>query len=100
MAISTEQISPSIVEDINSLDAGVSDKPWYVVLFNCNCHSADEVVLQLLKATDHSANTCINIMMEAHTHGRAVAYRGTEEMCNRCAKILASIGLRVEVERK
>ncbi len=100
MAILTEQVSPTIVKDINSLVARGNDAPWYVVLFNCNCHSADEVVLQLLKATDHSAKMCINIMMEAHTHGRAVAYRGNEEMCNRCAIILGSIGLRVEVERK
>ncbi len=98
MATSIEQLSPSIIEDINSLDTGAVDKPWHVVLYNCDCHSADEVVLQLLKATDYTVRRCIHIMTEAHVLGRAIAYRGTEEMCVRCAKILASIGLRVEVQ--
>ncbi len=98
MATSIEQISPSIIEDIISLDANTTSGSWHVVLYNCDCHSADEVVLQLIKATDYPVRRCIHIMTEAHVLGRAIAYHGTKETCVRCADILASIGLRVEVQ--
>ena len=73
--------------------------PYVVILYNCDCHTANEVVEQLLKATDHPLQQCVEIMVEAHTRGRAIAYTGSSEECNRVAHILRQIRLQVETDR-
>ncbi len=86
------ELAPDILLDEHFLSEG----NWHTLLYNCNCHSAEEVVEQLLKATDHSLQKCIEIMLEAHFTGRAVAYAGSQCLCQRCTGILCSIGLRAE----
>ena len=39
------------------------------------------------------------ITHEAHTQGRAIAYEGTLEECNKVAGVLRQIRLQVEVDR-
>ena len=73
--------------------------PWIVILYNDDYHSFDEVVLQLQKATGCDLNTAVGIMLEAHNTGRAVAYTGTEEECERVAGVLRQIRLQVETDR-
>ena len=76
-----------------------TDGPWVVILYNCDCHSFDEVILQLQKATGCSLEKAFEISLEAHTRGRAIAYTGTAEECERAAGVLRSIRLQVETDR-
>jgi ATP-dependent Clp protease adapter protein ClpS len=73
--------------------------PWVVILYNDDWHPMDEVVFQLQKATGCSLETAEAIMVEAHTTGRAVAYTGTQEECERVAGVLRQIRLQVETDR-
>ncbi len=73
--------------------------PCVVILYNCDCHSFDEVILQLQKAAGYSIERAEDIAMEAHVRGRAIAYTGESEDCERVAKILRSIRLQVETDR-
>lgn len=75
------------------------DGNWSVILYNDESHSQSEVVVQLLKATAHSRTKCFQIMQEAHTRGRAIAFTGSEILCTRCAAILREIDLKVEVDK-
>src|SRR5687767_10804568 len=75
------------------------DGPWVVILYNCDCHSFDDVILQLQKATGCSLEKALNIALEAHTRGRAIAYTGEAEKCEQVASILRSIKLQVETDR-
>ena len=58
----------------------------------------EEVVHQLLLATGYTVERCVEIMLEAHTSGRAIAYSGSETECERVATILRRIRLQVETD--
>jgi len=76
-----------------------TQKPTHrVILYNCDCHSLDEVVLQIQKATGCDIYKATSIMLEAHTQGRAVCFRGDRDKCHRVAGILRQIRLQVEVD--
>ena len=98
----TESAAPAILErELPHYDEETDDDargPHVVILYNCDCHTTEQVVQQLLKATDHSLQKCIEIMIEAHVRGRAIAYTGSAEACDRAARILRQIRLQVETD--
>ena len=73
--------------------------PYVVILYNDDYHDMGEVVSQLQKATGQDIERCFQIMVEAHTRGRAIAYSGSEEECERVAAVLRQIRLQVETDR-
>jgi ATP-dependent Clp protease adapter protein ClpS len=85
------------IEDIRG-GADISG-PWIVILYNCECHTFDDVEMILQKATGCSLEKAQAIAMEVHTKGRAICFSGTQEECERVAKIIASIRLQVETDR-
>ena len=90
-----ERTLPRWDEDERIDDSG----PYVVILYNDDHHPMDEVVMQLQKATGYDIEKCVHIMYEAHLRGRAIAYTGSEEDCERCARILRQIRLQVETDR-
>jgi ATP-dependent Clp protease adaptor protein ClpS len=89
------QIAPGILDQ---LDERV-DSPWVVILYNCDCHGYDQVVFQVQKATGCTLEKAVWITHEAHTCGRAIAYTGNLEECERVAGILRAIKLQVETDK-
>jgi len=71
--------------------------PWITTLHNCDCHTFEEVVRQLMKAIGCSESEGWEIAWRVHNTGKAVVKVGTEEECRRVAAILGSIGLVVSV---
>lgn len=67
------------------------------ILFNCNCHSFDEVENQLMKAIHCSISRAREISWKVHTAGSEVVYTGHRERCEAVAKVLEDIGLVVKV---
>lgn len=67
------------------------------ILFNCNCHSFDEVERQLLKAIHCSLSKAREIAWTVHTTESAVVYTGPRERCEAVALVLEDIGLIVKV---
>ena len=51
---------------------------WRTVLFNCDCHSFDEVERQLIKAVRCTLSRARQLSNEVHTTGAAVVYNGFE----------------------
>lgn len=98
MPVETEttiQIAPSILDQ---LDEAV-DSPWVVILYNCDCHSYEEVIFQVQRATGCSLEKAVWITHEAHVTGRAITYSGTLEECERVARVLRDIQLQVETDK-
>lgn len=85
------------LEDIR--DGAEIDGPWIVILYNCECHTFDDVILILQKATGCSLEKGEAIAYEVHTKGRAICFSGSQEECERVAAIIASIRLQVETDR-
>ncbi|HVO32335.1 MAG TPA: ATP-dependent Clp protease adaptor ClpS [Elusimicrobiota bacterium] len=71
--------------------------PWSTILFNCNCHSFDDVASQLMKAIRVSYDQGMRIAEVVHSSGKAVVYTGHRERCEAVAMVLEDIGLRVKV---
>jgi len=69
-----------------------------VVLFDDNEHSQDEVVGQIMKATNCGASQAYEMMMTAHNSGSAIVFTGGKEKCELVASILEQIGLATNVE--
>lgn len=93
----TIQISPGILEQLAQEEQVGS--PWVVILYNDDWHPFDQVILQVQKATGCSLEKASWITHEAHVTGRAIAYTGTLEECERVASILRVIRLQVETDK-
>ena len=69
-----------------------------VLLFNCNCHTFDVVILQSIRAIHCPRVKAESIAVMAHEIGVVVVYEGLSGDCERVAGVLESIGLRVRVD--
>ncbi len=97
MSLKAGSAGPALEEE-EAEDAGVGEG-WKTVLFNCSCHTFDEVERQLIKAVRCSLSQARRYSMEVHTQGSAVVYRGPRERCEAAAMVLEDIGLRVRVSQ-
>lgn len=89
------RISPGILEQLDEETQG----PWVVILYNDDHHSFDDVILQLQKATGCSVEEASWITHEAHYLGRAIAFSGPRDECDRVSAVLREIRLQVELDR-
>jgi ATP-dependent Clp protease adaptor protein ClpS len=80
-------------------DAGTGGEPWKTLLFNCDCHTFDEVEKIVMKATRCTLSRARQISAEVHTKGSAVVYSGPRERCEAVADVIGSIGLQVKVAK-
>ncbi len=90
---------PGLNELDDIRDGAEINGPWIVILYNCDCHTFDDVIGILQKATGCSVEKGFQIALEVHTKGRAICYSGTLEECDRVAGIISSIRLQVETDR-
>ena len=67
--------------------------PWMTTLFNCDCHTFEDVVKQLMKAIACSEDRGWELAWQVHNSGKAVVKVGSETECVRVGNILAAIGL-------
>jgi ATP-dependent Clp protease adaptor protein ClpS len=88
-----EVVERDIDEDVGR------DSGWRTILFNCECHTFDDVERQLIKAVRCTLSRARQISMEVHTKGSAVVYQGARERCEAVAEVLGSIGLLVKVSQ-
>ena len=95
-----ERVAIPVREFEQEVDGSLETQgPWVVILYNDDYHTFDEVILQLQKATGCDLNTAVAITFEADATGRAIAYTGTQEECERVAGVLRQIRLQVETDR-
>ena len=77
-------------------EVGVSP-PWITILWNCDCHTFEQVAQQLVKAIGCSYDGAMEIARQVHREGKATVRVGPRTECERVGRILAEIGLRVTV---
>ncbi len=78
-------------------DGTTRGSPWNTLLFNCNCHSFEDVARQLMKAIRVSYERGMEVANVVHTSGKAVVYTGHRERCEAVAMVLEEIGLLTKV---
>jgi len=84
------------VEEVEDLEVALAP-PWITILHNCDCHTFEDVVKQLIKAIACSEDRAWEIAWEVHNTGKAVVKVGPEAECVRVGNILAATGLVVTV---
>ncbi len=94
-ALSATETTPE-VEEIEEVDVALAP-PWITILHNCDCHTFEDVVKQLIKAIACSEDRAWEIAWEVHNTGKAVVKVGSETECVRVGNILAATGLVVTV---
>jgi ATP-dependent Clp protease adaptor protein ClpS len=93
--LSATETTPE-VEEIEEVDVALAP-PWITILHNCDCHTFEDVVKQLIKAIACSEDRAWEIAWEVHNTGKAVVKVGPETECVRVGNILAATGLVVTV---
>ncbi len=73
--------------------------PWNTILFNCSCHTFDQVARQLVKAIHVSYDQAMALANVVHFQGKAVVYTGHRERCEAVAMVLEEIGLITKVSQ-
>ncbi|WP_118838511.1 ATP-dependent Clp protease adaptor ClpS [Salinibacter ruber] len=93
------QPAPPEVEeaDQEEEDEG-TDEPWFVVLFNDEVHTFEEVIGQLVKATGCSRSEAEDMAWTVHNEGKATVYDGTFEECFEVQSVLKEIQLVTEIQ--
>ena len=84
------------VEEAEDVEVALAP-PWITILHNCDCHTFEDVVKQLVKAIACSEDRAWEIAWEVHNTGKAVVKVGPEAECVRVGNVLAATGLVVTV---
>lgn len=70
---------------------------WQTILYNCECHTFEDVVQQLMIAIGCSHLKGSHLAQIVHNFGSATVFKGTREKCEGVADVLGRIGLLVKV---
>ncbi|RYX83504.1 ATP-dependent Clp protease adaptor ClpS [bacterium] len=96
--------SPERQEEGDVLTVVKPDEPgsggtnYRVILYNDDVHTVDEVIVQLMKATECDLERAVNITLEVDNKGRAVCFRGERAKCHKVTRVLREINLQCEVD--
>lgn len=86
---------PTVEQEVENVTA--LEPPWITILWNCDCHTFEQVARQLVKAIACSYDDGMAIAGRVHNDGKAVVRVGAKPECERVGRVLAEIGLRVTV---
>ena len=86
---------PAVEEETDQLTA--QPPPWITFLWNCDCHTFEQVANQLVKAIGCSHDEGMQIAWRVHTEGKAAVRVAPRPECDRVARVLGEIGLVVTV---
>jgi ATP-dependent Clp protease adaptor protein ClpS len=93
------EVTPERSDLVLPDDGTGTGHPYVVILYNCECHTFDDVIIQLQKATGCTAEKAEALAYEIDGKGRAIVFGGTSPECERAANILRQIRLQVETDR-
>jgi ATP-dependent Clp protease adapter protein ClpS len=73
------------------------DHFWQVILYNCECHTFEEVVERLMLAIRCAEPMAWQYAQVVHTLGSVSVFKGPHGECERVADIIGQTGIVVEV---
>lgn len=86
--------SERILED----DGTGLGNPWQTVLYNCDCHTYDQVIWALMAAISCTREQAYEYAWIVDHHGRGSVYHGERSECERVMLVLRNGGLVSEIE--
>jgi ATP-dependent Clp protease adaptor protein ClpS len=97
VVIRAERTATRPVTDEETGETTALPPPWITFLWNCDCHTFEQVANQLVKAIGCSHDEGMQIAWRVHTEGKAAVRVGPRSECERVARVLSEIGLVVSV---
>jgi len=94
--MSTEN-KPRVIVRESSITETQKDSAWSVILFNCYCHSYEEVVEQVMGSTVCGYAAGCNHADAAEEFGSTKVFEGSFSDCTRVAGVLGSTGIDVRI---
>ncbi len=90
---------PAIIErpEVEQLDTGSGGEGWIVTVYNNEFNTWQEVITILMAATGCHFDEAYLETWEIDNLGRSVVHHGEEEDCRSVGRIIAEIGIRVEI---
>jgi ATP-dependent Clp protease adapter protein ClpS len=85
---------PEIIEDEN-IGTGLESK---VILFNDDWHTFEEVIVQIMKATQCSFESAREKTFDVHVKGKSIVFTGTMDSCLKVSSVLEEIALHTQIE--
>lgn len=85
--------------NLKTITSVKSELVWNVILFNCNCHTFDDVIKQLMAGLGCSSEKASQLTYVADQFGSVKVYEGDKESCDKVADIIGSTGLIVRVSQ-
>jgi ATP-dependent Clp protease adaptor protein ClpS len=85
--------------ETHETDSGLGGEGYRVLLFNDQVHSQDEVAHKIAEALRCPLAVAWDVMMCAHTRGRAVVVITSRDEAERVAGVLREIALHVRVDK-
>jgi len=94
-------LTSSLSQELDEPEIGVLDTVTTgskVILFNDEIHTFEEVITQILKATNCTQQRAEELTWEVHSSGKACVFFGEMVECLRVSSILEEIGLHTQIE--
>lgn len=86
--------------DLKTITLSKSELIWNVILFNCDCHTFDDVIDRLMDALGFSEQKASQVAYVADQFGSVCVYEGSREDCDKVANTIGITGLKVVVDQK
>lgn len=96
-ALETLENASKPLPSFDPLEAGPKEGGWGVTVFNNDTNTYEEVIIVLMAATGCNSEEAYIEAWEIDHYGQCLVHRGSEEVCKAAAKVIAGIGIRVEV---
>jgi len=71
--------------------------PFKVILYNDDWHTFDEVINQIIKATNCSFEKARDLTFEVHVKGKAIVFYGPLPECLKVSSVLEEIELHTQI---
>lgn len=71
--------------------------PFKVILYNDDWHTFDEVINQIIKATNCSFDKARDLTFEVHVKGKAIVFYGPLPECLKVSSVLEEIELHTQI---
>lgn len=68
-----------------------------VILYNDDWHTFDEVINQIIKATNYSFEKARDLTFEVHVKGKAIVFYGPLPECLKVSSVLEEIELHTQI---
>ena len=81
---------PPVTRPVTEEESGTevaAAPPWVTILWNCDCHTFEQVARQLMRAIGCSHEEGMAIAWRVHHDGKAVVWVGARDACDRVAAV-------------